>query len=66
MEDVSEETLLTTFDKLVSEGVIVFGPHESFKIEDEGYPVSTAAVHTVWETPINNSPKRWNSASAQP
>ena len=40
MDDLSEENLVTTFDKLVSEGVIVYGPSTSVHVEDEGYPVS--------------------------
>jgi hypothetical protein len=47
MEDLSEEALTTTFDKLVSEGVIVYGPHESVKVEAEGYPVHNAPTSII-------------------
>lgn len=40
MADISEAGLVETFDRLVSEGVIVYGPHESVRLKDEGYPVS--------------------------
>ena len=40
MDNVTEAALTDTFDKLVSEGVIQYGPHESIKLQDEGYPVS--------------------------
>jgi hypothetical protein len=39
MDKLSEGTLVTIFDQLVSEGVIVYGPHESIKVNDGGYPV---------------------------
>lgn len=41
MEHISEEKLVATFDQLVSEGVIVYGPHTKYDTQDEGYPVST-------------------------
>jgi hypothetical protein len=40
MENICEEELLGTFDQLVSEGVIVSGPHTKHETQDEGYPVS--------------------------
>jgi hypothetical protein len=40
MENVTEAALTESFDQLVSEGVIVYGPHESVKLDDQGYPVS--------------------------
>lgn len=39
MHHLTEQTLTTTFDQLVDQGVIVYGPHESVKVEAEGYPV---------------------------
>ncbi|KAG9185658.1 sulfate adenylyltransferase (ADP) / ATP adenylyltransferase [Alternaria panax] len=39
MDDVTEAALTETFDKLVTEGVIVHGPHKSITVEDEGYPI---------------------------
>ena len=44
MDDLSEESLINTFDKLVSEGVIVYGPSTSITVEDEGYPVSLSST----------------------
>lgn len=40
MDNVTETALTESFDKLVSEGVIVYGPNESIKLDHEGYPVS--------------------------
>ena len=40
MDVLSEEKILTTFDQLVSEGSIVYGPYETIKEDCEGYPVS--------------------------
>lgn len=31
--------LIALFDQLVSEGILVYGPHESIIREAEGYPV---------------------------
>jgi hypothetical protein len=39
MEDITDEHLTTLFDQLVSEGVIVYGPHDKHLIEAESYPV---------------------------
>ena len=39
MVDYSEAGLVETFDKLASEGAIVFGPHKIVSVEDNGYPV---------------------------
>lgn len=39
MDDISEQNLIDTFDQLVSEGVIVYGPHTKHFVEDQGYPV---------------------------
>lgn len=39
MATVSEAGLVETFDLLASEDVIVYGPHETVKVEDNGYPV---------------------------
>jgi hypothetical protein len=39
LEDISDSHLTTLFDQLVSEGVIVYGPHTKHLIEDESYPV---------------------------
>jgi hypothetical protein len=40
MDDITEDKLTETFDQLVAEGIIVYGPYESIKTEDHGYPVS--------------------------
>jgi ATP adenylyltransferase len=42
MDSISERQALTTFDELVAEGVIVYGPHTKHQLTDEGYPVCTA------------------------
>jgi hypothetical protein len=39
MADLSNESITALFDQLVSENIIVYGPHESIKCEAEGYPV---------------------------
>jgi hypothetical protein len=39
MADVTEARLVETFDQLANQGVIVYGPHETVKVEDDGYPV---------------------------
>ena len=44
MDGVSEAKLIDTFDELVSQGVILYGPHESVKLEAEGYPVSDQTI----------------------
>jgi ATP adenylyltransferase/5',5'''-P-1,P-4-tetraphosphate phosphorylase II len=45
MDGITEDKLITTFDQLVSEGVIVYGPHESIKRDDHGYPVLLPHPH---------------------
>ena len=39
MAAISEDELVETFDLLANEGVIVYGPHETIKVEADGYPV---------------------------
>ncbi|KAF2829967.1 hypothetical protein CC86DRAFT_464442 [Ophiobolus disseminans] len=39
MDDISEDDLIVRFDELVSEGVIVYGPHTTHLVEDEDYPI---------------------------
>lgn len=39
MADYWEVGLVETFDKLASEGAIVYGPHKIVSVEDNGYPV---------------------------
>ncbi|KAF1852080.1 uncharacterized protein K460DRAFT_373940 [Cucurbitaria berberidis CBS 394.84] len=71
MGDVSEENLVTTFDKLVSEGVIVYGPSTSVNIEDEGYPMEfricpalLTKPHTVGAAnPAFNKSRKWGPGS---
>ncbi|KAL5116199.1 hypothetical protein ACEQ8H_005864 [Pleosporales sp. CAS-2024a] len=38
MDDLSDEHIVTLFDQLVSEGVIMYGPHTKHLVEDDGYP----------------------------
>ena len=40
MSELDEAKTVAVFDQLVSEGVLVYGPHESIVREAEGYPVS--------------------------
>lgn len=42
MSDLNEEKIIAVFDQLVSEDVLVYGPHESIVREAEGYPVSAS------------------------
>lgn len=63
MADISEAGLVETFDKLVSEGVIVYGPHESVKLKDQGYPVSKG--HTIEAKIFTHGIHSSSSASAQ-
>ncbi|KAH7392583.1 hypothetical protein BKA66DRAFT_510148 [Pyrenochaeta sp. MPI-SDFR-AT-0127] len=54
MDNLSEDTLIATFDKLVSEGVIIYGPSKAVHYKDEGYsmefricPALATKPHTV-------------------
>ena len=40
MGDLDENKTLAVFDQLVSEGILIYGPHQSVVREAEGYPVS--------------------------
>lgn len=40
MSNFEEGKALAVFDQLVSEGVLVYGSHQSIVREAEGYPVS--------------------------
>ncbi|RAR01530.1 ap4a phosphorylase 2 [Stemphylium lycopersici] len=63
--------LVETFDKLVSEGVIVYGPHESVRLKDEGYPLEfricpalATKPHTVGATNhAFNQSRKWGPGS---
>jgi ATP adenylyltransferase/5',5'''-P-1,P-4-tetraphosphate phosphorylase II len=50
MDNITEDTLITTFDRLVEDGVIVYGPHTTNLTEDFGYPVSNTSC------PMTNRP----------
>lgn len=39
MSDLSEEIILTTFDKLVADGIIIYGSHDVVRKDCGGYPV---------------------------
>lgn len=41
MGDLDQSNVLAVFDQLVSDGVLVYGPHQSIVREAEGYPVSS-------------------------
>lgn len=55
MDDVSEAKLTDTFDELVSQAVIVYGPHESVKLEAEGYPVSNQTIKAMHSLTHNST-----------
>jgi hypothetical protein len=38
----SKENIITTFDALVAEGVLIHGPHEALQYEFDGYPVRSS------------------------
>jgi hypothetical protein len=40
MANMNEDNISAVFDNLVTENVIIYGPHKSIKCEAEGYPVS--------------------------
>ncbi|KAF2848765.1 hypothetical protein T440DRAFT_469837 [Plenodomus tracheiphilus IPT5] len=71
MNQQSEESLTERFDQLVAEGVIVYGPHESIRVEAEGYPISfricpalATKPHTVGASnPAFNSSRKWGPGS---
>jgi hypothetical protein len=50
MEFISEEELIGRFDQLVSEGVIVYGPHTKYETHDGGYPVSISTSTRLNQT----------------
>jgi len=39
MAQISEAEIIATFDKLVSERAITFGPYETVREDCDGYPV---------------------------
>lgn len=57
MEDISAQHLTTLFDQLVSEGVVIYGPHTKHIVEDEGYPVCYS-LHAKTTTSLTVSPDR--------
>ncbi len=40
MGRLSEEKILSTFEQLVQDGIVVYEPHEIIEEDCEGYPVS--------------------------
>ena len=40
MGDLDEDKTLAVFDQLVSEGILIYGPHQSVVRQAEGYPAS--------------------------
>jgi hypothetical protein len=40
MEIPSEVQIVATFDTLVSDGLLIYGPHQVIEYDCEGYPVS--------------------------
>jgi hypothetical protein len=43
MEIPSKEQIIATFDALVADDVLVYGPHQLLEYECDGYPVSARA-----------------------
>lgn len=43
--------LVEAFDRLVDEGVIVYGPHQTIRVDANGYPVRTAFLSLVLGPP---------------
>ncbi|KAF9698549.1 hypothetical protein EKO04_003878 [Ascochyta lentis] len=72
MEDLDEEKITAAFDELVSESVIVYGPHKSIECEAEGYPLEFRVCehlnkkpHTVGAKlgPVFDKSRKWGPGS---
>ncbi|KAF2874868.1 hypothetical protein BDV95DRAFT_563804 [Massariosphaeria phaeospora] len=51
MDALQEDNILATFDKLVSEGSIIFGPHETIKQDCAGYPLEFRICPSLTKKP---------------
>ncbi|KAI8934751.1 hypothetical protein NX059_008439 [Plenodomus lindquistii] len=71
MDDLSEQTLITRFDQLVDEGIIIYGPHETIHVEAEGYPLTFRICPTLTtkpptitaSNPLFSSSQKWGPGS---
>jgi hypothetical protein len=61
MEKLTGDNLIATFDYLVSEDVIVYGPHETVRYVDQGYPVCSDPRLNQNRLTLDS---RWNSGYA--
>ena len=64
MAELNEDKITVLFDQLVSENVLLYGPHESVKCAAEGFPVSQAIIFVVACTWVTDSAYSWSSKSA--
>lgn len=64
METLTDEQVITLFDELVSEDVIMYGPHTKHHVDAENYPVYPTHQQTAFHP--TDSLLRSNSASAPP
>ncbi|KAF2274775.1 uncharacterized protein EI97DRAFT_380411 [Westerdykella ornata] len=51
MEGLSETSVLSTFDELVQEGIITYGPHERVEKEYEGFPMEFRICPSLTKKP---------------
>jgi hypothetical protein len=64
MGELNEEKITALFDQLVSEDVLVYGPHKSIRCGAEGFPVSQAIKLVVACTWVTDSAYSSSSKSA--
>ncbi|KAH7075783.1 hypothetical protein BKA63DRAFT_512354 [Paraphoma chrysanthemicola] len=71
MDNIPEQQVLDTFDALVAENLIVYGPHTKHQLIDEGYPMEfricpallTKPHTTTASNPNYNHTRRWGPGS---
>ncbi|KAH9865194.1 hypothetical protein IAQ61_009141, partial [Plenodomus lingam] len=71
MDILTEEILIERFDQLVSEGVIIYGPHDTIPIEARGYPLTlricpalATKPHTIGASnPAFHHARKWGPGS---
>ncbi|KAG9199563.1 hypothetical protein G6514_008422, partial [Epicoccum nigrum] len=72
MGDLNEDKTLAVFDQLVSEGVLIYGPHQSVVRKAEGYPFQfkvcehlSKKPHTVGAklSPAFDKSRKWGPGS---
>ncbi|KAF2263784.1 hypothetical protein CC78DRAFT_267118 [Lojkania enalia] len=52
MADLSEQKIISTFDQLVAEGVIIYGPNEKIEIDCDGYPLEFRICPSLLRKPF--------------